>query len=256
MALSAALHHSRGVGPELHEAPRGPKTDRAVEEEVREVNDALEGQKRPPPGVRPAPLSEVAGPQAAVTVGYVAAGVPLLGAPSMASPSAEAIDESTLSFLLAENLARVKEKEEVEELVADLDRKEQKLLEELVRYRASFKRGDRGSRVGLWPRLPWQRGGPPPAQGGIQILGQRVPSSLILVVPQFQVTDRLRDDCAALRGSGARVFVCEYADMGYDCAALRGSGARVSVCGYADMGKACAFVFLGLVLEFTAVQLS
>ena len=42
----------------------------------------------------------------------------------MASPSAEAIDESTLSFLLAENLARVKEKEEVEELVADLDRKE------------------------------------------------------------------------------------------------------------------------------------
>ena len=59
--------------------------------------------------------------------------------------------------------------------------------------------------------------------------------------------------CAfTLRGSGARVFVCEYADMGYDCAALRGSGARVSVCGYADMGKACAFAFLGLVLEFTA----
>ena len=142
MALSAALHHSRGVGPVLHEAPRGPKMDRAVEEEVREVNDALEGQKRPPPGVRPAPLSEVAGPQAAVTVGYVAAGVPLLGAPSMASPSAEAIDESTLSFLLGENLARVKEKEEVEELVADLDRMEQKLLVELVRYRASFKRGD------------------------------------------------------------------------------------------------------------------
>ena len=66
----------------------------------------------------------------------------------MASPSAEAIDESTLSFLLAEDLARVKEKEEVEELVADLlDRREQKLLEELERYRASFKRGDRGSRV-------------------------------------------------------------------------------------------------------------
>ena len=62
-------------------------------------------------------------------------------------------------------------------------------------------------------------------------------------------------DCAlALRGSGARVFVLGFADMGYDCAfTLRGSGARVSVCGYADMGKACAFVFLGLVLEFTAV---
>ena len=139
MALSAALHHSRGVGPELHVAPRGPKTDRAVEEEVREVNDALEGQKRPPPGVRPAPLSEVSGPQAAVTVGYVAAGVPLL--------SAEAIDESTLSFLLSENLARVKEKEEVEKLFADLDKREQKLLVEIERHRTTRERGAPGSRV-------------------------------------------------------------------------------------------------------------
>ena len=120
---------------EQHNAPRGPTTASTMEEEIREVNDALEGQKRPPPGERPAPLSEVAGPQAAVTVGYVAARVPLLGAPSMASPSAEAIDESTLSFLL------------VEELVADLARREQKLLEELERHRASFKRGDRSSRV-------------------------------------------------------------------------------------------------------------
>ena len=53
---------------QTHFAPRGPKTDRAVEEEVREMNDALEGQKRPPP----APLPEVAGPQVAVTVGDVA----------------------------------------------------------------------------------------------------------------------------------------------------------------------------------------
>ena len=53
-------------------------------------------------------------------------------------------------------------------------------------------------------------------------------------------------DCAlALRGSGARVFVLGYADMGYDCAALRGSGARVSVCGYADMGKDCVLALLG-----------
>ena len=148
-ALAAATHHSapRSGWPEQHNAPRGPTTASAMEEEVREVYDALEGQKRPPPGKRPAPLSEVAGPHAAVTVGYVAAGVPLLDAPSMASPSADAIDESTLSFLLAENLARVKEKEEVEELVADLAWREQKLLEELERHRASFKRGDRGSRV-------------------------------------------------------------------------------------------------------------
>ena len=135
-ALAAATHHSapRSGWPEQHNAPGGPTTASAMEEEVREVNDALEGLKRPPPGERPAPLSEVAGPQAAVTIGHVAAGVPLLGAPSMDSPSAEAIDESTLSFLLAENLA------EVEELVADL-------AEELERHRASFKRGNRGSRV-------------------------------------------------------------------------------------------------------------
>ena len=95
MALAKATHHS---------APRRLKTARAVEEEeeVHEAYVVSREQKRPPRGERPAPLSEVAGPQAAVTVGYVAASVPLLGAPSMASPSAETIDESTLSFLLAE----------------------------------------------------------------------------------------------------------------------------------------------------------
>ena len=42
--------------------------------------------------------------------------------------------------------------------------------------------------------------------------------------------------------------------MGYDCAlALRGSGDRVSVCGYADMGKYCALALLGLVLVFISV---
>ena len=93
-------------------------------------------QERPPPGERPAPLSEVARPQSAVTVGYVAAGVPLLGAPSMASPSAEAIDESTLSFLLAENLARVKEEEEEEEKEEEavLARRGRALVSEVERF--------------------------------------------------------------------------------------------------------------------------
>ena len=124
MALSAALHHSRGVGRELHEATRGPKTDRDVEEEVHEANDALEGQKRPPPGERPAPLPEVAGPQAAVTVGYVAAGVPL---PLLADSSAEAIDGSTLSFFQQRALeVKRKEKEEAVE-AAELVELEEKL---------------------------------------------------------------------------------------------------------------------------------
>ena len=98
MALSAALHHSRGVGPELHEAPRGPKTDRAVEEEVREVNDALEGQKRPPPGERPAPLPEVAGPQAAVLLVFSA----MLG--STVAPGDDFVDMVVFSAMLGSTL--------------------------------------------------------------------------------------------------------------------------------------------------------
>ena len=99
-------------------------------------------------GLRPERLVDASGPQRCERAACPRSpSAPLLGAPSMASPSAEAIDESTLSILLAENLARVKEKEEVEELVADLNRREQKLMEELERCRASFKRGDRGSRV-------------------------------------------------------------------------------------------------------------
>ena len=140
MALSAALHHSRGVGPELHEASRGPKTDRAVEEEVREVNDALEGQKRPPPGERPAPLPEVAGPQAAVTVGYVAAEAPSL----VVAPVAEhdGLDDATIQYVLQQSLlARAeeemvaKEQAELEQLVGDLAVKEHQLLAELRRDR-------------------------------------------------------------------------------------------------------------------------
>ena len=105
-------------------------------------------QKQVIVGVRPERLVDASGPQKCERAACPRLpGAPLLGAPSMASPSAEAIDESTLSFLLAESLARVKEKEEVEELVADLARREPELLEELVRHRASFKRGDRGSRV-------------------------------------------------------------------------------------------------------------
>ena len=70
----------------------------------------------------------------------------------MASPSAEAIDESTLS----ENLARVKEKEEVEKLLADLDKREQKLLEEIERHRVSRKRDDPGSRVEVAAAWWWR----------------------------------------------------------------------------------------------------
>ena len=98
--------------------------------------------------VRPERLVDASGPQKCERAACPRLpSAPLLGAPSMASPSAEAIDESTLSFLLAENLARVKDKEEVEKLLADLDKREQKLLEEIERYRTTRERGAPGSRV-------------------------------------------------------------------------------------------------------------
>ena len=58
----------------------------------------------------------------------------------MASPSAEAIDESTLSFLLPENLARVKEEEEEKEKQAELATKEHVLVSEVERFVRSFDR--------------------------------------------------------------------------------------------------------------------
>ena len=133
LALSAALHHSRGVGPELHEAPRGPKTDRAVEEEVRELNDALEGQKRPPPRVRPAPLPEVAGPQAAVTVGYVAAVAPSL---AVVRELDLLHDDATVQFLLQQSLlARAQEEEEAREL-EEVKRMEEAVVPKMQRLEA------------------------------------------------------------------------------------------------------------------------
>ena len=113
-ALAEALHHSAG--------PREKVVER------RETHNVPRSQTTPLRGKRPAPLSEVAGPQVAVTSGYVAASVPLLGAPSLADSSAEVIDGSALSFLLQRAL-EVKRKEEEEEAVeaAELVELEEKL---------------------------------------------------------------------------------------------------------------------------------
>ena len=74
-AVAEALHHSAGPREKVVER-RGRQ-----EGEVHETHNALRSQTTPLPGKRPAPLCEVTGPQAAVTDGYVAAGVPLLGVP-------------------------------------------------------------------------------------------------------------------------------------------------------------------------------
>ena len=78
--LAAALHHSRDAGRVTHDGPRAQKT----------VSSG---------GMRPAPLSDAAGPQvAAATVGYVAAGAPLLVVASLSG--CDGVDATTVSFLL------------------------------------------------------------------------------------------------------------------------------------------------------------
>ena len=73
--------------------------------EAHEQHNAPRGQKTPPPGMRPAPLSKVAEPQgAAVTIDYVAAAVPL-GSP-LRLQGGDDIDGRTVRFLLEQKLPR------------------------------------------------------------------------------------------------------------------------------------------------------
>ena len=84
-----ARHERQSVAAALAEAlpPQRWPEEKVVERrerqegEVHETHNAPRSQTTPSPGKRPAPLSEVTGSQAAVTDGYVAAGLPLLGAP-------------------------------------------------------------------------------------------------------------------------------------------------------------------------------
>ena len=107
-ALATAHHHScdrkgktkvvecerqEEAGSETFCAPRGPKTL--------------------PPGVRPAPPSEVAGPQVvAATGGCVAARAPLLAVSSLRG--ADGVDDTAVKYLLRAELKKKKEEEEEE----------------------------------------------------------------------------------------------------------------------------------------------
>ena len=116
----AALHHSAGpkekVEMQQSGAPRGQKTAaRAREVEEQAAHDGLRAQAAPPPGVRPGSLAEP-GPQRSDRSLWRSSGqTPLLGVPSLADASAEAIDGRTLRRLLKANLARKKYEEEEEE---------------------------------------------------------------------------------------------------------------------------------------------
>ena len=115
--LRSWLKHERqsvamALAEYTHHASRGQTRARAREEAGSETYYAPRGPKTLPPGTRPAPPSEVAGPQgAAVTGGYVAAGAPLLAVSSLRG--ADGVDDTAVKFLLRAEL-KLKKKEEEE----------------------------------------------------------------------------------------------------------------------------------------------
>ena len=121
MALAQALHHSAG-----------PSNTKVVERPERQEERC---KKRTT--LDPGPPGDEA-----VAVGYAAASVPLLGAPSLADSSAEAIDGSTLSFLLQRALDDKRKEKEEAKLVAEVNELEEKVakaearaMEEIDRLR-------------------------------------------------------------------------------------------------------------------------
>ena len=97
------MHHSSGKVHTANGAPRSQKLATRAEEEVEhEPHYALRGQKTPPPGERPAPLSEVCRGRSGGerTLRHSAGEAPLLVVPSLRG--ADGVDGTTVSFLLAE----------------------------------------------------------------------------------------------------------------------------------------------------------
>ena len=129
MELATALHHSA----QRVEVPR--------EEEEHAEYVGPRAQKAPPPGMRPAPLAEVAGPQGwPGTPSSPGAGVPSLAPPVLAGSAGEGVDSSALAFLATRALLDREEEEEAEELRVLEEKvvtKEQRLLEEVENRRGT-----------------------------------------------------------------------------------------------------------------------
>ena len=146
MELATALHHrAQGLKKRVVEEPR--------EEELRHW------------GVRPAHPLDVSAQPPLVAGTCVAAGVPLLGVPSLADAPAEAIDGRTLRYLLKANLARKKYEEEEEEEKKKQEKaaESRRTAQALMDHAASLpKRKRKKKRKKKLPRsgykfLPWSR---------------------------------------------------------------------------------------------------
>ena len=138
-----------------HEAHRhGPLREVQQEEEVREEYQAPRRQTRPLPGTRPEQLTATPRPQAAFSVGHVAAGAPSLFVAPVGVH--DGLDDATVQFLVQQVLqARTAEEEEakevaeVKELQDDMALQERRLVEALERDRAEGVRTTRHSWAAL-----------------------------------------------------------------------------------------------------------
>ena len=160
-ALAAATHHSapRSGWPEQHNAPRGPTTASAMEGEVRKVHEVLREQKPPLPGMRPAPLSEVAGPLGRlVAPACPSGGVPALVPVVMVQEAAH--DDATVSYLLSQTLLAEQEAKEVEELEAELADREHRLMTSIRELRGRYDLRDQFTRLETqvigWAGIKWE----------------------------------------------------------------------------------------------------
>ena len=87
--------------------------------------------------MRPAPLPEVAGPQAAVTVGYVAAVAPSL---AVVRELDLLHDDATVQFLLQQSLlTRVQEEEEEARELEEVKRMEEAVVTKMQRLEAEVR---------------------------------------------------------------------------------------------------------------------
>ena len=110
-ALATVMHHSSGKVHTANGAPRSQKLATRPRRRWSTSRTTPYGDRRLRlRGERPAPLSEVAGPQRSDrTVRHSAGEAPLLVVPSRRG--ADGVDGTTVSFLLAENLKLQKEEE-------------------------------------------------------------------------------------------------------------------------------------------------
>ena len=123
MALAEQLHHSVKI-VERDDVLRRQTTRASAEEEVHELYDGLGAQKRPPLGVRPGILAEPRQQRSDRSLRRSSQETPLLGVPSLADASDEAVDGHTLRCLLEKNLS-LKEEEAEERRSVEAQQKEE-----------------------------------------------------------------------------------------------------------------------------------